>query len=450
VRIPLVLALLFAACESTSAPTLTPSVPATLAAPSGAPRIARIWLGDPSVAVINAEETVDGDRESLVGVDFTGPPAREPVERALVAGLPPASGLEWRSERELVAHVPPGGAFSVDLSGIPATPTSGGGPPLLRFVVDRPTYEVALYRPADLLAGSRLPVRTWTNHLALEFVAAVAPDGRRILAYHRYRARGSTFSLIDLDSGIAAALPEPFENIAGSGLVLMDWLPDGRLLGVGTSTSYLARGDGSDPQQLPGLVGQSAVLSPARSRLLLWSYADGSAAILDLTTRQLHALVGTFPRCTVGGDVGLTWFDEQQVIVSDCSADLGGENRTHLIDARSGQSVALYYGHQVRAVLANGAQLRATVQPAAAMRSPDREVWLADITGKRVAGLDAGARLLAAPDGSSVAYVEEDPLRSIVLDAFTGRSATIDGVRAMAWTKQGELLAIRRLLQRPA
>jgi hypothetical protein len=59
-------------------------------------------------------------------------------------------------------------------------------------------------------------------------------------------------------------------QMAKNGTSLMDWLPDGRLLGVAHAISVIGDTDGQHPVELPGLVGQSAVLSPSGELVGLW------------------------------------------------------------------------------------------------------------------------------------------------------------------------------------
>ncbi|MDQ2913902.1 MAG: hypothetical protein M3T56_11685 [Chloroflexota bacterium] len=426
------------ACEPVALPA--PSVPS---APPARTQVERVWIDDPRFRVYGANEMiVDGDRELMVGVDFVQPPHHEQIEPALRVGLPAGSVIEWPSDTRVSVRVPPGGAFDVDLSGAQLAPNSSLT--ALKLHVDRPTYEVALYRANEVLAGSLTPVRTWTVSLAVQHVASFAPDGHRVLVHHGITPRRTDFSLVDLDTGRKTTLATPFMAMAENGTALMDWLPDGRLLGVAHATSFIGDGDGQHPEQLPGLLGQSAVLSPSRHLVALWSYADSTAAILDLATGKLRPLPGTFPRCTVGGIVSLSWVDEDRIAISDCTVDLEGTPRTRELSARTGATLQTRLGDQLVTTLASGVEWRARVTPAHTMSSPQPLYWLADRAGRVIATLDGDARYLPAPDGTALAYARPDRQHSVVIDPATGQRAEIVG-EAMTWTKQGELAVVRRL-----
>ena len=340
-------------------------------------------------------------------------------------------------------RVPAGGPFDIDLSSAEPAPQSVPLPSSLRFHIDRPTFEVALYRPKDVLAGSLAPRRTWTVHLALQHIFSLASDGHRVLVYHGLTPRRTDFSMLDLDSGQKSTLAEPFMQMAKNGTSLMDWLPDGRLLGVAHATSFVGDTDGQHPVELPGLVGQGAVLSPSGDLVGLWSYSEGTVGILDLATGKLRLLPGTFPRCTVGGIVALSWIDDDQFVISDCTADLGGTPRTRVLSARTGATLQTRLGEQLVAILAGGIEWRTRVEPAHMMSSPQVTAWLADRTGKVLATLATGVRYLPAPDGSALAYANADGQHSVIIDPTTGRQREVAG-EAMTWTKQGELAVIRR------
>ena len=429
--------LLVVACEPIPLPA--PSVPS---APPARTQVERVWIDDPRFRVYAANEMiVDGDRELLVGVDFVEPPSHEQIEPALRVGIPAGSVIEWPSDTRVTVRVPPGGAFDVDLSGAQLAPNSSLT--AVKLHVDRPTFEVALYRPSEVLAGSLTPVRTWTVHLAVQHILSFAPDGHRVIVYHGITPRRTDFSLLDLDTGRKTALATPFMAMASSGTSLMDWLPDGRLLGVAHATSFVGDGDGQHPEQLPGLLGQGAVLSPSRHLVALWSYAESTAAILDLATGKLRPLPGTFPRCTVGGIVSLSWIDDDRVAISDCTVDLEGTPRTRVLSAHTGATLQTRLGDQLVATLAGGVEVRARVTPAHTMSSPQTEQWLADRAGRVVATLDGGVRYLPALDGTALAYAKPDRQRSVVIDPATGQQREIVG-EATSWTKQGELAVVRR------
>ena len=173
--------------------------------------------------------------------------------------------------------------------------------------------------------------------------------------------------------------------------------------------------------------------------------ADGRAdRFLDLATGTLRPLPGVFPRCTVGGIVALSWIDDDRIAVSDCTVDLGGTPRTRVLSVSTGATLETRLGDQLVATLAGGVELRVHVVPAAAMQSPQVEQWLADRNGRVIARLIAGAHYLPAPDGSALAYADPDRLRSSIIDPGSGRQREIVG-QAMTWTKQGELVIVRRM-----
>jgi hypothetical protein len=433
------LALLLCACEAAPLPSPSPSVRATT--PDRA-QVDRVWIDDPKYWVqLPNEMIVDGDRELTVGIDFADPPRHDDIEPALRAGVPSGSVIAWPSDRRVTVRVPPGGPFRIEIGGAKPGPTSNLAS--LSLQIDRPTYEVALYRPSDVLAGSAMPTRTWTVHLALQLVESFAPDGHRVLVYHGISPRRSDFSILDLETGRKSGLADPFMQMATNGHTLMDWLPDGRLLGVAHATSFVGDADGQHPVELPGLIGQGAVLAPSRRLVALWSYAESTAAILDLATGKLRPLPGFFTRCTVGGIVALSWIDDGRIAVSDCTVDLGGTPRTRVLSVNTGATLETRLGDQLVATLAGGVELRARVVPAAAMQSPQVEEWLADRNGRVIATLVAGPRYLLAPDGSALAYAEPDRQRSVIIDPGSGRQREIVG-QAMTWTKQGELAVVRR------
>jgi hypothetical protein len=434
------LALLACACEAAPLPSPSPAVASP--APDRA-QVDRIWIDDPKYFVqLPNEMIVDGDHELTVGIDFAGPPRHDDIEPALRAGVPSDSIIAWPSDRRVTVRVPPGGPFRIEIGA--AKPGPQSNLTSLSFQIDRPTYEVALYRPGDVLAGSVKPIRTATVHLALQLVESFAPDGHHVLAYHGILPRRSDYSLLDLETGRTTDLADPFMQMAANGHSLIDWLPDGRLLGVAHATSFVGDADGQHPVELPGLVGQGAVLAPSRHLVALWSYAESTAAILDLATGKLRPLPGAFPRCTVGGIVGLSWVGDDRIAVSDCTVDLGGTPRTRVLSVDTGATVETRLGDVLVATLAGGVELRARVEPAAAMQSPHVEKWLADRNGRVIAALVAGTNYLLAPDGSALAYSDPDRQRSVIIDPGSGRQREIVG-QAMTWTKQGELVIVRRM-----
>jgi hypothetical protein len=107
------------------------------------------------------------------------------------------------------------------------------------------------------------------------------------------------------------------------------------------------------------------VLAPSRHLVALWSYAESTAAILDLATGKLRPLPGFFTRCTVSGIVALFWIDDGRIAVSDCTVDLGGTPRTRVLNVNTGATLETRLGDQLVATLAGGVELRARVVPAA-------------------------------------------------------------------------------------
>jgi hypothetical protein len=432
-------ALLVCACEAAPLPSPSPSGPS---ARQDRAQVDRVWIDDPKYLVqLPNEMIVDGDRELTVGIDFADPPRHNDIELALRAGMPSGSVIAWQSDRRVTVRVPPGGPFTVELGAAKPGPTSNLVS--LTFLIDRPTYEVALYRPGDVLAGSVTPTRTWTVHLALQLVESFAPDGHHVLAYHGILPRRSDFSLLDLETGRKSDLADPFTQMAANGHSLMDWLPDGRLLGVAQATSVVGDADGQHPVELPGLVGQGAAPAPSGQLVALWSYAESTAAILDLATGKLRALPGAFLRCTVSGIVALSWIDDERLAISDCTVDLGG-TRTRVLNVSTGATLDTRLGDQIVATLAGGVEIRARITPAAAMTSPDMQEWLADPAGHVIATLIPGTHYLPAPNGGALAYADPNRQRSLIIDPGSGRQREIVG-QAMTWTKQGELAVVRRV-----
>jgi hypothetical protein len=172
------------------------------------------------------------------------------------------------------------------------------------------------------------------------------------------------------------------------------------------------------------------------------SYSEKTVGILDLATGNLRLLPGTFPRCTVGG-LALSWIDDDQLVIGDCTDDLGGTPRTRVLSARTGATLQTRLGDQLVAILAGGVEWRTRVEPAQTMSPPRVAAWLADRTGKVLATLATGVRYLPAPDGSALAYANADGQHSVIIDPATGRQRQVAG-EAMTWTKQGELAVIRR------
>lgn len=430
--------LLFGACEATPLSSPSPAVPLARA------QVERVWIDDPNYFVqLPNEMVVDGNREIVVGVEFSGTPRHDEIEPALRGAAPTGSVIEWPTDRRVTMRVPAGGPFDIDLSSAVPAPQSQPLPSSLRFHIDRPTFEVALYRPKDVLAGSLAAWRTWTVHLALQHILSFAADGHRALVYHGLTPRHTDFSMLDLDSGQKSTLAEPFMQMAKNGTSLMDWLPDGRLLGVAHATSFIGDTDGQQPVELPGLVGQGATLSPSGHLVAFWSYAEDTAAILDLAIGNLRLLPGTFPRCTVGGIVALSWIDDDRLVISDCTADLGGTPRTRVLSARTGATLQTRLGDQLVAILAGGVAWRTRAEPAPTMSSPQVAEWLADPTGKVLATLATDVHYLRAPDGNALAYANADGQHSVIIDPATGRQREIVG-EAMTWTKQDDLVVIRR------
>jgi hypothetical protein len=114
-----------------------------------------------------------------------------------------------------------------------------------------------------------------------------------------------------------------------------------------------------------------------------------------------------------------------------------------VLSARTGATLQTRLGDQLVAILAGGVEWRTRVEPAQSMSSPRVAAWLADRTGKVLATLATGVRYLPAPDGSALAYANADGQHSVIIDSATGRRREVAG-EAMTWTKQGELVVIRR------
>jgi len=81
----------FGACEAAPSPSPSPAV--SLA---GA-HVERLWIDDPNYFVqLPNEMVVDGDREIVVGVDFSQTPRHDEIEAGLRAAAPGRSVIEKR------------------------------------------------------------------------------------------------------------------------------------------------------------------------------------------------------------------------------------------------------------------------------------------------------------------------------------------------------------------
>lgn len=404
----------------------------------------RVWIDQPEWRVLQPDEIVmDGDRPLVVGVEFAGDVVPGPIEAVLSRGMPAETRFEWTSARRVVAHVPPGGPFSIDLTGSEPAPSSYMNG--VRFRVDRPTYELSYLRPADVAAGRVAPTLSFVLRLAVQDIpVAFAPGGGRALLAHGLGPRGEQgYRIVDLATG--ADLAAPFPEITRHGFSHMDWLADGRLLIVGTARTLVGDTLGSGARELRSLEGQGAMPSPARDRILLWSYAARQAFVLDPSSGSSVEIAHDFADGHCPG--GLAWLDDARIAFSGCTS-MDGPMRIWTYDARTGALVAERQGPRIVAALAHGARLVDPQLRAHRAHAPWPPLTLVDAAGREVAIVDPTALFLPgpSPDRRFLAYTDttEEELRAILIDVG-GRHHIVPGVRAIGWTKEGELAVLRRL-----
>jgi hypothetical protein len=235
------------------------------------------------------------------------------------------------------------------------------------------------------------------------------PRGEIALLWHGSSGRPG-FSFVELRSGRRTPLPSELAKIASNGARQL-WLPDGRFLTIGTHDTIIAGSLGQNMRWLTPLVGQSGLVSPSGTRLAVWSYAEATAAIVDLDSGAVTSLGGGYLRCNVDGGVSLAWSpDSRTIAISHCTRDMAGPSRTVYADASSGRAVATIADSSVAAWLGDGRKiLRSWPASEDARRQPDPTLRMIDAAGRPLSTISAPTAFEFSPDGRWLLDFGTDP-----------------------------------------
>ncbi|HUQ17055.1 MAG TPA: hypothetical protein VM070_04645 [Candidatus Saccharimonadales bacterium] len=432
-------ALLIAACAAPAPPE--PSATAT-ASPEPTPVVfgitPELFLeGQPYPL---RDDRVNGDETLVFRLGFYTAMDLGSVSTAIRRHLPEATAFRAAPPAaDVLFEVPPGtGTLVIDPTG--ARSASGGGTVVPKsWRITRPETIVSLYDPARV-GDATTPVHTMRFR--------VAPNGgpvrfdpamRTVLLSHT----PANASFVDVETARRTPLPDRLASIYSSGSTYFGWLPDGRFLAVGSSETFIGDERGLQLRPLPALLGQSGVVSPSGRLLALWSYAKGAAAIVDLDAGTSLPLGGEFPRCSVGGGVGLTWApDSRTIAISDCAADMAGASRTRFFDASSGQLLRTAEGISVIAWFGDGRMLLTRWSPTETdpRRLPESPAEIVDARGTILGRIGIRGALGISPDGRWLLDTGEDPQhpRLRVVEIATGRAQLLPVTETTAtWTPSG-------------
>ena len=437
-----VAALVIAACAPPSPPTPSPSPTATPVVFEIRPELSLEGRPYP----LRDGDRVNGDETLVFRLGFHTAMDLGSVGATLRARLPAATGFrETDVTHDVLFDVPPG-TTSLVIDPTSARSASGGGTVVrTAWRIDRPETIVSLYDPATIAGGGADPAATWRFAIASNGGDARFDPGMRTVLLSHVPVNAS---FVDLATGRREPLTNRLASIYANGSAFFGWLPDGRFLAAGTHETFIGDARGEHLRALPALVGQSGVVSPSGRLLALWSYAQNTAAILDLESGSLLSLGGGYLRCSAAGGVAMVWApDSRTLTISHCARDMAGASRTLFIDAASGGLLRTSEGISVIAWFADGRMLlmRWSATESDPRRQPDPAIELIAADGTTLRRITFGVLLGISPDGRWLLSTGEDRQhpRLRLVEIATGRAVDLPVAwSSTAWTPSGQIAVV--------
>lgn len=396
--------------------------------------------GGPIVA--NGDETLSFRLEFHTQMDVAS------VTAAVRSHLPEATAFRsLDGDHTVIFDVPQGSTpFSIDPRGARslAKPNIGivSG---VSWSVSRPRTILSLYRPADLVAGSRQPAEMYTFAFSAD-PSLVRLDPSRQVALVSV-TRPQHLSFVELPSGARRALPGDLNKIGSNG-AHMRWLADGRFLTLGSHQTVISGPRGQDGRSLPTLPpGQYGVVSPNEKLVALASYPTDQAAIQDLETGELRSLGDEYKRCSAYASAVVSWSpDGRTVSIGHCILDLAGPGRTVFVDVATLRRVRTLDGWSVAAWLPDGTMLAHSWSDASgsSLRGPDRTIAVLDPQGRVIRQLESPMPYGVSPDGHWLVDGGLDPQQPAMrlVDISSGRTYPLGISESYpSWTADG-LIAV--------
>jgi hypothetical protein len=446
--------LILGACITTTPPMPVPSAPPTPGPTAVAFEIKPdLWMNDDPYPLRGQYRTdghyrADGDITLTFRLDFPFTTMdRDSVVAAVRRSAPEAVGFRWDNYDQSVRFDIAAGStpITIDPSGARSTTGAGTVAPVA-WTIARPATEVALYDPVALVRDDRTPARVYRFALTPGGLVQFDPSGEIALLWHGSVGRPG-ISFVEVASGRRTPLPWDLAKIASNGS-RQQWLPDGRFLTIGSHDTIIAGHLGENMRWLTPLVGQGGIVSPSGTKLAVWSYAENTAAIVDLDSGAVASLGGGYLRCNVGGGVSLAWSpDGRTVAISHCTRDLRGPSRTSYIDVASARTISTVDGTSVLAWLPDGRKILQTWSPSDDLRRPpDPTLRVVDAAGRLLTTVTTQTAYAVSPDGRWLLDFGTDPQRLgvRVIDLRDGRAYPLPDVSSYAtWTPFG-LIAVSR------
>lgn len=433
-----------AACAPTVVPTesLTPS-PLTFEIS------AELYLeSEPYPLRSGGPIVVNGDERLAFRLEFHTQMDVGSVAAAIRSQLPEATAFRSVDDDNTVFFDVPEGStpLSIDPRGARslARPNIGivGG---VSWEVSRPGTTLSLYRPADLVAGSRQPAEKYRFAFSADpGLVRLDPNRRAALVSI---TRPQHLSFVELPSGTRTALPADLNKIGSNG-AHMRWLADGRFLTLGSHTTVIGGPRGEDGRTLPTLPpGQSGLVSPNEKLVALASYPTDQAAIQDLETGELRSLGDEYRRCSAYASAALSWSpDGRTVSIGHCTLDMAGPGKTVFVDVATLRRVRSLDGWSVLAWLPNGTMLAHSWSDASGsyLREPDPAIAVLDPQGRVLRRFESPMPYGLSPDGQWIVDGGLDPQHPAMrlVDISSGRTYPLGISEGYpTWTADG-LIAV--------
>jgi hypothetical protein len=362
---------------------------------------------------------------------------RAATEGSLRAGgLPAGTTITWVDDRQVTLRVPPGDSFQVDAAGAPSADGRSAAHPQHRQINRPVLQQIALYSPAELMAGRTQPVATYRLRAHITGLA-IDKAGETALIYPADPWRyGSPPALINLATGASTPLPVPDP---GAWYGYGAWLPDGRVLLEGGGKILRGSASGFEAVALESLA-WSAHLSPDGQTLALWGPGiKGDLVLVDLPSLSPRPLPGPFRRRAADAGETLAWSPDGKLLAgTDCEREDGGPSCSiRIVDLATAKTVrTLGPGRGLIAWLPDG---RLAAWRRVEGGESDTETVLLDNTGLELQIL--GSYGTPSPDGRYLlqnAYKRNYSLADVTTGAKVGWLPP--GVPL--WDREGRLVVV--------